>query len=452
MKEILIIKGGHPLKGTIKPVPNKNAILALLPLSILTTKTVTYENIPKSPDVLKMLTLLEKLGADIKVQKGWKETEGGKVKITIKKIKTHKVDEKIGSTFRASILLAGPLLARRGKAYIPMPGGCVLGARSISAHIENFNKLGIKATFDPKGVLFEETKKDKTSFLWQTEASVTATENTISYLAGREGKAITVFNSATEPHVVQVQETLEKMGIKIEGKGSNKVTIKGLNFVKINGATVTVQPDFIDIAGTIVAAAVTRGKVRIRDAYVPQVSEGIIQTIKKFSVPIQIEGRDIIVDATNAKLSIKKHINKFPLAGKNLPKLNAQPWPGFPVDALPMMVTLACKTEGEILIQNWMYETGLNFANILNKLGASIFISDPQRILVKGPVNFNGGRVTSPGIIQATFALFLAGLSGTGTTIIEGSEVLKRRYPNIIEVYKKLGADLKTKIVNDDYY
>ncbi len=450
MREVIIVNGGKPLFGKVKPIPNKNAILTLLPASILTSKTVVYKNVPKSPDVLKMIEILKILGAKIKVPKNWREDKGGTININTKTINSYKIDYGTGKKFRASILLAGPLLARFGKVFLPLPGGCSLGARSIATHIDNFKKMGAHIKYKKEGVLIEIKTPPKNVFIWQTETSVTATENLILYLSGIKEKN-TIFNAASEPHVTQLEKMLIKMGVSIRGVGSNKLQIQGNKTRNIKGTTVHIDPDFVDITGLIIAASITKGKMTIVNSYKQEIMGGIIQILRKFGVNIKIRDKDIIIDGEKQELNILKHLDELPLAKKGLPKIVAQPWPGFPVDALPALVVLACKSKGEVLIQNWMYETGLHFANILNSMGANIFISDPQRIIVKGPVTFKGEFVTAPGIIQATYALFLAALSTKEKTVIEGAEILKRRYPNIFKLYRKLGAKIQVKKIKNAY-
>ncbi|MBU0649964.1 hypothetical protein KKG63_02050, partial [Patescibacteria group bacterium] len=193
----------------------------------------------------------------------------------------------------------------------------------------------------------------------------------------------------------------------------------------------------------IVAAAVTKGKITIKNACLPVVVDGLVQCFEKFNIGIRRHEKDLEVDG-NRELFIDSINSGFPLAGEDLPKLVPRPWPGFPIDVLPVMVTLACKTKGKLLIQNWMYETGLDFVGELNALGANIFVADPQRIVVNGPVNFRGGRVTSPSVIQACKAIFLASLADPVETIIVGADILKRRYPDIVDVYRTLGANVES--------
>lgn len=161
-----------------------------------------------------------------------------------------------------------------------------------------------------------------------------------------------------------------------------------------------------------------------------------------FGIKIEEEGEDLIVSSSGV-LEIEKENSGVPLAAEDLPKLAPRPWPGFPVDVIPVMATLACKTKGRLLLQNWMYESGLEFVRELNSMGADIFIADPQRIIISGPVTFKGGEVNPPAVIQAVKAIFLAALADKGETVVHGVGILRRRYPDIFETYRKLGAKIE---------
>lgn len=430
----LKIKGGNALKGEVTPIANKNSVVAALPAAILSNKVITYKNIPNSTDVIKILKLLTLLGAKID------DKDFNNLKIDCKNLNSYKVDKNLGEEIRASIMFAGPLLARFGIAEIPLPGGCSLGERSIHAHINVFKSIGIKIEYFDGYIRFTAPSKIEKSYnLWPTEASVTATENLLMYAAGINATT-EITDAACEPHVSDLAKLLSKMGAKITGISSNKLNIIGTKTFK--KATFTPGPDFVDIAGFIVAASITKGKIKIKNGNIPEISKGLISHFKQFNISIVEKGDDLIVDGSN-KLIIDVKNSGFPLAGPELPKLCPRPWPGFPADVIPVMVTLASKTQGRLLINNWMYETGLNFINELNKMGADIYMSDPNKVIVSGPVKFKGGDITSPGVIQACKAMFLASLCDPVETVLYGSEILKRRYPNIVEVYKSLGADIE---------
>lgn len=435
MSDIIKVTGGKPLKGEVTPVPNKNSILACLPACILTDEDVYYHNVPKSTDVVKMLEMLRLLGASVD------DSDYNNIKINCAGLKSYRVDKELGSLIRASIMFAGPLLARFGVCELPVPGGCVLGKRSISAHIDSFSKVGVTAEFMQDGYVRFTAPKSvaQNYFVWQFEASVTGTENFLMYCAGINSQ-VEIVSCACEPHVYELEELLATMGAKLEGVGSNRVVVSGSKNLK--GAHFTPGPDFVDIAGLCVSSAITKGNIRIKGANIKRISGGIVDTITKFGVKIDEDGEDLLVDGSR-ELAIDLKDSDFPLAGNDLPKFIPRPWPGFPIDALPAIVVLASKTKGRLLIQNWMYETGLDYIRELSALGANIFMSDPQRIIVSGPTNFKGGKITVPGIIEGAKAVFLASLCDDVTTTIEGVEILKRRYPNIFDLYRHLGARIE---------
>jgi UDP-N-acetylglucosamine 1-carboxyvinyltransferase len=421
------------LIGEVAPVPNKNAMLAVLPACILTDETVVYKNLAPTTDVQKTLKILELLGAEID-QSDWSQ-----IKINCKSLKSYRVDEELGSLIRSSIIMAGPLLARFGIAEIPTPGGCVLGKRSVMAHLDAFQKVGVAAEYADGYIRFTAPKRPQSAYdIWQFEASVTATENLFLYAAGINS-TVKLTDAASEPHVSQLLDIISQMGAKVLGQHSNQVTVSGTT--KLGTFVFSPDPDHIDIAGLIVATALTRGNIRILGGNIQNVSGGLIQSFEKFGIQIVKENADLLIDG-QGDLKIDLVNSGFPMADEDLPKFVPRPWPGFPVDALPTIVALACKTKGKLLIQNWMYETGLDFIKELNTMGARIVLHDPQRITVNGPVKFIGGKITTPGIIQACMAIFLASLADPVETELTGSEILKRRYPNIFEVYKKLGAKI----------
>lgn len=431
MNGVLRITGGKKLEGVVTPIPNKNSLVAVLPGAILTKETVVYKNVPGTSDVVKILKILKLLGAEVD------QSTPGEIKINCSKVNSYRVNSELGGQFRASLMFAGPLLARFGVAEIPLPGGCDLGMRSIAAHLDSFKKAGVEFEYVDGFVRFVASKKKEKKYsVWQLEASVTATENLVMYAAGILSQTV-VIDAACEPHVVELLRMLADMGARIDGIGSNKITIQGKR--ELSGATFEPGPDFVDVAGLIVAAAVTDGKLRIVGANVPEIVDGMINWFEVFNITIERDGKDLVV-YRNGELAIDAQNSGVPLASPGLPKLYPRPWPGFPVDAIPVMAVLASKTKGRLLLKNWMYESGLEFVRELNALGADIFVSDPERVIVTGPVTFKGGVVVTPSVIQACKAIFIAALCDPVVTEIHGVDILKRRYPNVFETYTSLGA------------
>lgn len=435
MNGTIKITGGRKLKGTVVPIPNKNSIVAAIPAAVLSDQTITFRKVPKTTDVAKLLAIIEKLGGVVS------DNGNGEVKINCQDLDSYRVDEELGGSFRASLNFVGPLLARFGIAEVPMPGGCDLGMRSIEAHTNVFAKVGVEIERIGNYVRFRAPRaKARRYRVWQIEASVTATENFVMYAAGIKSE-IELVDAACEPHVTDVVRLLKSMGAKISGIGSNHLTIKGTR--KLKKAVFSPRPDFIDIAGMIVAVGVTNGDVMIKGANVPDIVEGMINWFSMFNLVFERKKKDLRVYVGKGGLITDVNKSGFPLAAPNLPKFVPRPWPGFPVDAIPVIATLASKSRGRLLLQNWMYESGLDFVRELNAMGADIFMIDPQRVIVNGPVTFKGGNIYPPTVIQAVKAVFLAALADSVTTTIHRTDLLKRRYPNIIEVYKKLGAKIE---------
>lgn len=435
MSTTAIIRGGHRLMGVVEPIPNKNSIVAALPAALLSTKDVVYHKVPQTSDVEKILELMRALGAEIT------DNKSGDVTINCKNLILKKIDEKIGGSFRGSLMFVGPLLARFGEVEVPLPGGCDLGMRSIESHVSVFRKVGVKVIRNGNFVKFTAPKNlKKTIKVWQIEASVTATENIAMYLSGIKSK-VALIDAASEPHVVDLLMLLAHMGATIKGVGSNEIEILGTNDFK--KAEFTPGPDFVDIAGMFVAVGVTNGEIRIKGANVPEIVDGLINWFELFNLVFVRKGQDLVVSVGRGGLVTDVKKSGFPMAAPGLPKLYPRPWPGFPVDCIPPMATLASKSKGRLMLMNWMYETGLDFVRELNALGADILMMDPEKIMINGGVIFHGGEVTTPTVIQACKAIFLAALADKATTVIHGVEILRRRYPNIFEVYRKLGADIE---------
>ncbi len=432
MDQAIRITGGRELNGEVVPIPNKNSIVSALPAAILTEEDVVYENVPKTSDVEKILQIMELLGASV----DWRED---RVVINCRGVNSYKIDKTLGSQFRGSLMFAGPLLARFGEAEIPMPGGCLLGYRSSAAHVDAFEKAGVDVTCDGDSLKLKRGRAKRRHQIWQYEASVTATENIAMYAAGI-GDEIEIVDAAAEPHVSDVLKLLGKMGATIEGTGTNRLRIKGN--ARLKGAEFTPGMDFVDIAGYMAAVGMAGGKIRIKGANDFELTGGLRIWFSAFGLNVAEDGEDLVVKKDGG-LRYRYDELGVPMAGLSLPKLAPRPWPGFPVDVIPVVAALACKTSGKLLLQNWMYESGFDFVRELNALGADIFMADPQKIIISGPVNFRGGEVSPPQVIQAVKAVFLAALADNVSTTIHGTDILRRRYPNIFETYKRLGADIE---------
>ncbi len=431
MKGTYQIIGGNKLNGTVTPIPNKNSLMGALPLAILAQKDFGILDLPDTSDVHGFIEIFKTINIDM-------IREGNISYFDSSRLDTYEILSDIGKTFRGSFSLAGPLLARFGKAKLWVPGGCKLGERSVSTHINGFKELGVEVKEQGSEVLLRmPEKRCKRKMVWLTEASVTSTISIATFAAGMDGE-IEIRNAACEPHVCDVLNVLCQMGANIEGIGSNHLKIMGTSNLK--GVVFEATPDFVDVSGYCVAAGVSKGNIRIVNGNKGNVMFGITKWLSYFNLDVRCDGEDILV---NGERDLEIQYEKFPKASHDLPKLAVAPWPGFPVDVLPVMVTLATKSKGRLLFQNWMYESGFDFIRELVYMGAEIYMSDPQKIIVMEPQTlYKGGNVGSPGIIQGTKAIFLAALADPAKTILHGTDILKRRYPNILETYKKLGANI----------
>lgn len=432
------IKGGNPLIGEMTPAPNKNAILTTLPVALLTSEDCHYTNVPKTTDVEIILQIIKLLGGSAE----W--TSADSLTINCKNLNSSNIDPVLGGRLRSSILFVGPLLARFGEATVPIPGGCVLGKRSIAGHIDIFNQVGVKSILDSENstIKFIAPEVIEPEYkIWPIEQAVTPCENLIMYASGINS-TIYFTGANSEPHVMQLTQMLESMGANIQGIKSDYLTIKGND--KLVGSEINIWPDQIDIAGIIVAAAITKGNIRLKSANIYEVVEGMLSVFEKFNVNIQRVGTDLIINQKE-DLKLDWQNSGFPLANDGVVKLNPRPWPGFPVDAIPMMVPLACKTQGAVLINNWMYESGLEFVSELNLMGGNIFRIDGSKIIINGPVKFHSADVEldPPAIIQATLAVVLTCFCDNCENVVQDITPLYRRYPDFVGTYKNLGAEIE---------
>lgn len=420
------IQGGIPLKGEVHPIPNKNSILKLIPAALLTDEPVTIHNVPDSTDVRLMLKIVRQLGGKVTYLNDRKS-----VKIIGAGVNTYEMDSELSQKAKSSVMFMAPLLLRFGKAYMPIPGGCKLGTRPLDAFMSNMEMLGAKYRRE-KGY-FIEGDKLKSGKVWSWFPSVTGTENLIM-LASMTPGVTEIYNAAAEPHTQDLCNMLIAMGAKIEGVGSNRLTIEGVD--RLKGTEWTVIPDHLDIGGYIAAAALTNGEITIKDA-IPEHMQYIIQAFEKLGVTVDIKGNDLYI-GSNQKLVCETTVRG------DIFEMFAMPWPGLPIDFMQIMIVTALKAEGSMIMHNSFQEYGMFWIEELAKLKAKVVMADPYRVLTFGPTEFKGAKIFAPNIIQATMALFLASLSAKGETVMEDrSDSLLRRYPDLVDVYSSLGANVE---------
>ncbi len=420
-----LIQGGVPLQGTITASGNKNAALKLLAACLLTEEPVTLRNVPDIADVRAMIGLIRALGVEVEPagETNWR--------IHAREITTHIVDREWASQIRASIVLAGPLLARLGRLELPPPGGDVIGRRRVDTHILALHALGAK--FEINGSFSFTTDGLHGADILLDEASVTATENAVMAAVLAKGTTI-LRNAASEPHVQDLCDFLIGLGAQIEGAGSNRITIQGVD--RLHGGEFEVGADYLEVGSFIGAAAVTGGRVRIQKAS-PHHLRMMEHVFNRLGVHWEVEGDDIIVPEYQP-LKIIHDI------GDQIPEIKAQPWPAFPSDLMSIALVMATQAEGTVLFHEWMYDSRFYFVDKLVYMGARVVLCDPHRCLVQGPVKLRGDmdRITSPDI-RAGMALLLAALCAEGQTTIRNVAQIDRGYANVEGKLRSLGAKIE---------
>ncbi len=424
--EKFVIEGGVPLAGTIVPAGNKNGALPILAACLLTDDEVILRNVPRIRDVEAMTLLLEQLGARVE----WRGP--GEISIDSSSVDSWDVDQELAERIRASFLLAGPLLARFGQAYMPPPGGDVIGRRRLDPHLDAFRALGASVTEHERGHIRLETQLGlrPCDFLMD-EPSVMATENALMAASLTRGPTV-IRNAASEPHVQDLARMLVAMGAQIDGIGSNVMTVHGVG--SLRGCTHSIAPDHIEIGSFIALAGVTGGELVIRDT-VPEDLRMILLVFERLGLRTEVRGPDVIVPG-NQQLVIRND------AGEYIPKVQDGPWPAFPADLTSVAVALATQAEGSVMIHEWMFENRLFFVDKLVLMGAAITICDPHRAMVVGPRRLTGQRVDSPDI-RAGMAMLIAALAADGVTEIGNVRHIDRGYERIDERLRDLGARIE---------
>jgi UDP-N-acetylglucosamine 1-carboxyvinyltransferase len=423
--EKFIIEGGTPLAGTIVPAGNKNAALPALAASLLTREEVVLRNIPRISDVEAMLELLRRL--DVKVE--WRDDNV--VALQADELSHSDVDRDWAERIRASFLLAGPLLARRGRADMPPPGGDVIGRRRLDPHLDAFRALGADVHVDRNYYRLSAPDGLHACDFFMDEPSVMATENALMTAALTPGSTV-IHNAAAEPHVQDVARLLMAMGARIEGIGSNLMVVHGQE--ELGGADYTIGPDYIEIASFIALAACTGGALRVKDT-IPDDLRMTRLAFDRLGCRIEFDGNDVIVPA-GQRLRVKSD------EGDAISKIEDGPWPAFPADLTSIAVAMATQAEGLILIHEKMFENRLYFVDKLVTMGARVIVCDPHRAVVSGPSRLHGERMESPDI-RAGMAILIAALCADGKSEIGNIRQIDRGYERIDERLRALGARIE---------
>jgi UDP-N-acetylglucosamine 1-carboxyvinyltransferase len=425
--------GGKKLKGEIVPQGAKNEALQIISAVLLTAQKVTITNIPDILDVNLLIELLAEM--NVKIERPQRDTcifQADDVNLDYLRSEGYK--QKSGR-LRGSVMLAGPMLARFRKAYIPKPGGDKIGRRRLDTHIIGFEKLGASFNYLADDGFFELNAPNlKGTYLMLDEPSVTGTANIVMAAVMAEG-ITTIYNAACEPYIQQLCKMLNRMGAKINGIGSNLLTIEGVQ--TLGGTEHRMLPDMIEIGSFIGLAAMTQSDITIKNAGLEHL--GIIpEKFKQLGIQMQFEGDDIHVPAQEVY-----EIQTF-LDGGVL-TIYDHPWPGFTPDLLSIVLVVATQARGSVLIHQKMFESRLFFVDKLIDMGAQIILCDPHRAAVIGlgrEQNLRGIQMSSPDI-RAGVSLLIAALSADGKSVIQNIEQIDRGYQYIDKRLQQLGADIK---------
>ena len=421
--EKFIIEGGIPLHGEVTPSGNKNAALPILTACLLTNESVILHNIPQIKDVIDMRMLLENLGVTVE------SLDKNSWRLTAQDLRTADLDPELCRRIRASILLAGPMLARMGELQLPPPGGDVIGRRRLDTHILALQSLGAQVSYER--ILEFRADKLVGADILLDEASVTATENVIMAAVLAQGRT-TVRNAASEPHVQELCNILNSMGARISDIGSNTIHIEGVS--ELHGTEYSIGSDLLEVMSFVGASVVTGGEVTIRNAGVHHL-EMISHVFRRMGVVWSVDGNDIIVLKDQPKTIV-------PDLDGAIPEIKTNVWPAFPTDLISIAITVATQMTGSVLFHDWMFSGRMYFTDKLVGMGARIILCDPYRCLVQGPNALYAEKLESPDI-RAGMALLLATLTANGKSTIRNVRQIDRGYERVDEKLRQLGANIE---------
>jgi UDP-N-acetylglucosamine 1-carboxyvinyltransferase len=423
LAETFVIEGGQPLGGRVRAAGNKNGALPVLAACLLTSEPVVLSNVPRIRDVETMIALISALGADVE----W--IGQNEVRVHAADVSSYELDPELARRIRASFLLAGPLLARLGRASVPPPGGDVIGRRRLDPHIHALAELGAEIDIGDRFELRTAGLRGKHIFL--DEASVMATENTVMAAVLTPGETV-IGNAACEPHIQDLCRFLGTLGAQIEGIESNVLRIKGVD--TLSGGEWRICPEHIEVGSFVGLAAVTGGDVTI-DGVEPKDLAAILPIFERLGVHVEVEGTSLRVPPEQ-ELVIRDDL------GGQIPKIEDGPWPAFPADLTSIAVTVATQARGTVLIFEKMFESRLFFVDKLVSMGARIILCDPHRAVVTGPTKLYGQQMSSPDI-RAGMSMLLAALCAEGTSTIGNIGEIDRGYERIDERLRMLGARIE---------
>ena len=421
-----VIDGGVPLSGTVTPAGNKNGALPILAACVLTDEEVVIRNVPRIRDVETMLEILERLGGQRRVARRAR----GRPLRRRRRRDSGEIDRDLAERIRASFLLAGPLLARCGRAVMPPPGGDVIGRRRLDPHLDALRALGAEHELNGSILLTADCGL-RAGEVFMDEPSVMATENALMAAALTPGTTV-MGNVACEPHVQDLARMLTKMGARIEGIGSNVMTVHGSD--RLGGCTHTVSPDHIEVGSFMALAGVTGGELRVKDVNADDLRM-IRLVFGRIGLRSELDGNDVLVPGGQT-LVVSRDLGEYKS------KIQDGPWPAFPADLTSIAVALATQCAGSILIHEWMFENRLIFTDKLVAMGADIVMCDPHRAIVTGPSRLRPISTTSPDI-RAGMAMLIAALVAEGRSEIGDIWQIDRGYERIDERLRGLGARIE---------
>lgn len=419
-----LVRGPARLSGHFQPVGNKNAALPIIAACLLAEGPVTLRNVPMIGDVESLLAILEEMGAAVDRQ------GGGTIRIDTRNVDSPAVSAELAGAIRASILLAGPLLARFGEVTIPPPGGDVIGRRRIDTHVRGLTAIGARYKYEGGHSFSADSLTGADVFL--DEPSVTATENLIMAASKAWGTTV-IQNAACEPHIQDLCHFLNSLGARITGIGSNILTIEGAD--SLTGGEHDIVPDHIEIGSMIVLAAVTGSEITIGG-----IRSGEIRPI---NLAWQRLGIDYHLQADGSALvCAHQNLTVSPDLGGAVPKIEDGPWPSFPADLTSIAVVAATQATGSIMIHEKMFESRMFFVDRLIGMGARIVLCDPHRVMVLGPTPLHASPLASPDI-RAGMALLIAALAAEGQSRIDNVEQIERGYEALDRRLTALGAQIE---------
>lgn len=421
-----VVDGGNPLSGSIRPAGNKNAALPALAATLLTGEEVVLDNLPRIRDVMTLLEILESLGARV-------EWEGpGQVRISAAAVTEGRPDPELAKRIRASILLAGPLLARFGFVALPPPGGDVIGRRRLDTHFLAFRTLGASVETDARsGEIRVQAARLRGEEMFLDEPSVTGTENAIMAAVLARGTTV-IRNAAAEPHVQDLCNLLKEMGARIEGVGTHILTIEGVE--SLGGARFRLGSDHIETGSFMGLAAVTRSQITVEGAPVQHLSSTLLG-FRRLGLDCSVEGDSLVVHGDD-DLTVRRD------AFGHVPKVDDGPWPAFPADLTSIALVTATQCTGTVLVHEKMFESRMYFTDKLVGMGAQIILCDPHRAVVVGPSDLRGGVLESPDI-RAGMAMLIAALGAKGQSRIHNIGQIERGYEAIDDRLRALGARIR---------